>query len=110
MTLPPQPKNQPKNQIALVRSEHLGEDSREVARIWVTNGAGSSVWIDAGVLADPGVFGFLVADTIRHAARAYAAAWGMSEQAALEAIVRGVDADLCDPDGEVTTVANGRPN
>lgn len=105
---PPAP--QPKNQIALVRSEHLTDESREVARLWVTNGAGSSVWIDAGVLADPTVFGFLMADTIRHAARAYAAAWGMAEDAALEAIVRGVDADLCDPDGTQTTIADGKPN
>lgn len=100
---------EPKHQIALVRAEHLTDESREVARIWVTNGAGSSVWIDAGVLADPAVFGYLMADTIRHAARAYAAAWGMGEEAALEAIVRGVDADLCEP-GDAGAMQERKPN
>ena len=58
------------NAIALDKGAQLTSESVEVARIWITNGAGSNVLIDAGILEDPTVFGYLLADTIRHAARA----------------------------------------
>ncbi len=69
----------------------LGEDSAEVARIWVTDRKGSTVIIDAGVLADPEMFGVLMADTIRHAAVAHARALAMPEAEAAALIWRGVD-------------------
>jgi hypothetical protein len=56
----------------------------------VTNNAGSSVWVDAQLLEDPKVFGFLVADLIRHAATAYAETSSQDENSALQAIVDGV--------------------
>lgn len=86
--------SQPKNAIELEGAEALTDDSVEVARIWVTDGAGSSVWIDAGVLADPHVFGILMAETVRHAARAYATSWGLAEDDALERITEGLVATL----------------
>ena len=82
----------------------LAAGSAEVARIWVTDGAGSTVLIDAEVLADPTVFGFLIADTVRHAAKAYAAAWGVGEDAALQAIVDGLSEELREQFNEVTPV------
>ncbi|UVO52335.1 DUF5076 domain-containing protein [Sphingomonas sp. SUN019] len=72
----------------------LTDQSAEVARIWVTNNAGSTVLIDAEVLADPEVFGYLLADTARHAAKAYAQAGNLDEDASLQAIVDGLGKEL----------------
>ncbi|MFN3432933.1 MAG: DUF5076 domain-containing protein [Sphingomonas sp.] len=69
----------------------LTERSAEVARIWITDRAGSTVVIDPGVLADAEMFGVLIADTIGHAAKAHAAALGMSEDEAAALIWRGLD-------------------
>ncbi|WBH15411.1 DUF5076 domain-containing protein [Sphingomonas radiodurans] len=88
----------------------LGKDSAEVARIWVTDRAGSTVLIDAGVLEDPRVFGYLMADTIRHAAKAYAAAWSTDEGAALQAIVDGVAEELREQFNDITPIDEGRTN
>jgi hypothetical protein len=80
--------------IDLGEEHNLTDQSHEVMRVWVTNNAGSSVWVDAQLLDDPKVFGYLVADTIRHSASAYAETAGLSEAAALQAIVDGVIAQL----------------
>jgi len=96
--------------IALDHGDVLTDASSEVARIWVTDGAGSSVWIDARVLEDPTVFGWLMADTIRHAARAYAGTWDLDEGIALQRIVDGVTQQLRDQDVEITTIQEGRLN
>ncbi len=72
----------------------LTDDSAEVARIWVTNAAGSTVLIDAEILADPKIFGYLMADTVRHAAKAYAQAWSIDEDHAMQAIVDGLGEEL----------------
>lgn len=69
----------------------LGPKSAEVARIWVTDHKGSTVLIDAGVLSDAEMFGVLMADTIDHAARAHAAALGITVEQAAALIWRGVD-------------------
>jgi Domain of unknown function (DUF5076) len=82
----------------------LAGRSAEVARIWITNNAGSTVLIDAEVLADPKVFGILMADTIRHAAKAYAQAWSLDEEAALQAIVVGLAEELRDQFNTVTPI------
>ena len=80
----------------------LAPDSAEVARIWVTNGAGSTVLIDAEVISDPTVFGYLIADTVRHAAKAYAAAWQSEEGDTLQAIVDGLSEELREQVNAVT--------
>ena len=98
---------EPKNAIPLEHGDNLTDESREVARIWVTNNAGSSVWIDATVLEHPNVFGFLMADTIRHAARAYAHAWNLDEHETLQAIVDGVGQELREQFEEITTISPG---
>jgi hypothetical protein len=100
----------PANQISLENGDTLGEDSHEVARIWITSGAGSSVWIDAGILEDPHVFGFLIADTVRHAARAYATTYGMDEHHALQEIVDGLGEELREQFNDITTVQEGSLN
>lgn len=98
------------NAIALDKGAQLTADSVEVARIWITNGAGSNVLIDAGILEDPTVFGYLIADTIRHAARAYAGTWGIAEDAALQAIVDGVGTELREQFTTITTLQEGTIN
>jgi hypothetical protein len=72
----------------------LPPETAEVARVFVTNGAGSTVFIDANVLSEPGWFGYLLADTARHAAKAYAQAWQLDESETLQAIVDGLSEEL----------------
>ena len=94
------------NQIPLERGDLLTDESFEVARVWITNGAGSSVWIEP-ILEDPHVFGILMADTVRHAAKAYAARDGIEEDAALQAIVDGLGEELREQFNDVTTIQQG---
>jgi hypothetical protein len=102
--------SEPKNAIKLEKGDTLTDASAEVARIWITDGAGSSVWIDAGILEDPTVFGYLMGDTIRHAARAYSQTWGIDEDAALQAIVDGTFSELRDQLGDIETIQEGGLN
>ena len=95
------------NAISLENGDLLTDKSHEVMRVWITDGAGSSVWIDAGVLEDPYIFGYLMADTVRHAARAYATTWSTDESKALEAIVAGLSEELRNQFGEITTIQDG---
>jgi hypothetical protein len=85
--------------ISVEGSAELTSESSEVARVWVTDNAGSTIWINASILADPKVFGYLMADTIRSGARVYAATLGIDEDEALQAIVNGVAEDLRDEFG-----------
>jgi hypothetical protein len=94
------------NAIVLDKGAQLTSESVEVARIWITNGAGSNVLIDAGILEDPTVFGYLIADTIRHAA----GTWGIDEDAALQAIVDGVGTELREQFTTITTLQEGTIN
>ena len=102
--------DEPVGAISLEHGDVLTDRSAEVARIWVTDGAGASVWINAGVLGDAEVFGYLMADTIRHAARAYAGNYGMTEDEALQAIVAGLSAQLREQATEITTIQDGSLN
>jgi hypothetical protein len=95
------------NEISLEHGDDLTSESHEVMRVWVTNSAGSSVWINACALDDPRVFGYLMADTIRHAARAYASTWDIDADAALQSIVDGVGEELREQFTEVTTIRPG---
>ena len=95
------------HEISVADSDELTEDSHEVVRVWITNNAGSTVWIRAQALEDPMVFGFLMSDTVRHAARAYATTWGIDEQQALQAIVDGLTMELREQVGTITTIQEG---
>ena len=72
----------------------LTEQSYEVARVWVTHEAGSSAWIDAGVLEDPKTFGYLMADVVRQAAFAYSQVYKIDQGEAAKAITSGLVEDL----------------
>ncbi len=69
------------------------DDSHEVARLWVENGGPATCLIQPDKLQEPEMFGMLMVDTIRHGARAFAQAQGISEQEALEKIWWGLDAE-----------------
>ena len=98
------------NEIKLENGDILTPNSAEVARIWVTDGAGSSVWIDAGILQAPGMFGYLIADTVRHSARAYASTWNMDEAEALQMIVSGLAEELREQFETIETIQEGKLN
>jgi hypothetical protein len=94
--------SEPKNRIDLDGVQVLSADqSVEIARLWVTDRGPSTVFINAGPLADPMAFGVLLADTAHHGARAYARQYGISEEEALAAIWRGLDAERGDPSGSM---------
>jgi hypothetical protein len=95
------------NAIPLENGDVLTEESTEVARVWITNNGGSSVWIRAGALEDPRVFGFLMTDTVRHAARAYAGTWGIDEIEALRAIADGFVEELGRQSNAIQTIQEG---
>lgn len=97
-------------EIALENGDVLTDASAEVARIWVTDKGGSSVWIDASLLQEPHVFGYLMSDTIRHAARAYAQTWDGDEATMLQAIVDGLTEELREQFGSVETIQEGKLN
>lgn len=88
-------------------SDLLTAQSHEVLRVWVTNEAGSTFCIDAGLLEDPYVFGYLMSDTVRHAAKAYATLWGKDESEMLEQIVGGLSEELRRQEGDITTIQEG---
>jgi hypothetical protein len=98
------------NEIALENGDVLTEDSHEVARVWITNQGGSSVWINAWLLEDPKVFGYLMADTLRHAARAYAGTFDLDEDEALQEIVDGVGEELREQFNKIDTIQEGSLN
>jgi hypothetical protein len=81
------------NEIELGGAE-LTDEAYEVARVWVTHRAGSRVWVDARVLEQPRDFGYLIADTIRHAAFAYSQVSGLEQDEAVKAIAAGVAEEL----------------
>ncbi|USU08749.1 DUF5076 domain-containing protein [Sphingomonadaceae bacterium OTU29MARTA1] len=93
--------------IPLSAMPNLTDRSAEVARIWITDRAGSTVVIDAGVLSDAETFGVLMADVIGHAAKAHAQLLGLSEDEAAALIWRGLDGARpeLDPDA-VARIAN----
>ncbi len=101
---------EPQGAIRLENGDVLTDDSAEIARIWITNGAGSSVWIAAHIVENPTIFGYLMADTMRHAAKAYAGTWSIDEAAALQAIVNGAGEQLRDQFGNIETIQEGKLN
>jgi hypothetical protein len=93
--------SEPVNSIPLAGVKVLSDQSVEIARLWVTNGGGSTVFIDARRMPDAGMFGMLLADTAGHAANAYAAALGISQEEALERVWAGMDAERSNPSGSM---------
>jgi hypothetical protein len=92
---------EPKNAIDLTGVQVLSEKSVEIARLWVTDGGGSTVFIDARRMPDAGMFGMLLADTANHAANAYAQALGITPAEAIERIWKGMDGERQNPSGSM---------
>lgn len=87
------------------------DNSVEVARLWVQNGGPATCIIDPGLLQQPELFGMLMVDTVRHAARAYAQCHGMTEEAALARIWDGLDAERDMNTTPLSTIQDhGKPN
>ncbi|HEY6965787.1 MAG TPA: DUF5076 domain-containing protein [Erythrobacter sp.] len=85
--------------------------SVEVARLWVQNGGPATCIIDPGLLQQPELFGMLMVDTVRHAARAYAQCYGMTEGEALDRIWTGLDAERDMNTTPLSTIQDhGKPN
>jgi hypothetical protein len=82
----------PDGQISLAGYDFL-ESSVEVARLWVENGGPATCIIQPERLSEPEMFGMLMVDTVRHAARAYSQCYGMPEGEALERVWAGLDAE-----------------
>ena len=91
-------------------SDELGKESWEVARVWITNGAGSHVWIAAWALDDAKSFGHLMAETIRHGAKAYATTYALDEAETLQKIVDGVGEELREQFETITMISPGGLN
>ena len=92
---------EPANAINLEGVKVLSDQSVEIARLWVTNGGGSTVFIDARRMPDAGMFGMLLADTANHAANAYASALGITPEEAIERIWAGMDGERNNPSGSM---------
>jgi Domain of unknown function (DUF5076) len=87
-------------------SEMLG-DSREFLRVWAKEGGPVTCFINpVPVGGDPMGFGIALVDCIRHGAKTWARATGISETEALERIWEGVDAERANP----TDIATPYPN
>ena len=101
---------EPKHAIKLENGDDLTDDSWEIARIWITNNNGSHVWIAAWALDDARSFGQLMAETIRHGARAYATTYELDEPETLQEIVDGVSEELREQFSSITTIQEGGLN
>lgn len=88
------------------------DGSREFARLWSGSDGPVSCFIEPRNLGpDPFTFGMAMVDTIRHAARAYAQAVGISEEHALEVIYEGFDAERAKNTTDLKTIQNlEKPN
>lgn len=77
---------------------HLLQGSREFLRMWARPGGEVTCLVDPAALgADPALFGIALVDCVRHGARAWANATGISEAEALARIWLGVDAERESP-------------
>jgi hypothetical protein len=77
---------------------HLLQGSREFLRMWHRPGGEATCLVDPAALnPDPAAFGIALVDCVRHGARAWANATGISESDALARIWLGLDAERENP-------------
>ena len=88
------------------------QGSQEFLRMWNGEQEGLTCLIEPRAIgADPFVFGMAMVDAIRHGAKAYAHAVGVSEEQALGRIWEGFDAERDSPTDEPREIdPNGKPN
>ena len=87
------------------------DQSYEVARLWVEHKGSAACLIQPNNLDEPEMFGMLMVDCVRHAARAYAQTLDITEGDALERIWTGLDAERDKNTTDLDTVQNfGKAN
>ena len=80
-------------------------DSQEFARLWAESNGPLTCLINPMALGpDPFLFGMAMVDCIRHGAKAYAQAVGISEEEALARILEGFDAERANPTDTPTQI------
>ena len=85
----------------LTGCEPLLDGAGEFLRMWTRPGGPVTCFIDPKPIgADPFGFGIALVDCVRHGAKAYAQALGIPEEAALERIWEGFDAERDRPTDE----------
>jgi hypothetical protein len=94
---------EPKNFLPLGEENGLSDQSYEIVRIWVTDGNGSHVWIAPYYMESAQYFGYLLADTASHGARAFASEHRIAEAEALQQIVSGIGEALREQFNKITT-------
>ncbi|MFC7537953.1 DUF5076 domain-containing protein [Sphingomonas sp. GCM10030256] len=82
-------------------------DSTEIARLWVEDGGPGTFFINAHKMPEPEMFGMMMADAIRHGARAYAHALEISEAEAEAMIWQGLDEERAGDGDNMTTIDPG---
>jgi hypothetical protein len=86
------------NELDISGAAPLLQGSREFLRMWHKPGGQATCLVDPAALnPDPAVFGIAMVDCIRHGARAWANAVGISESEALARIWLGFDAERDTP-------------
>lgn len=85
------------------------DNAVEVARLWVENEGPATCIIQPDVLKEPEMFGMLMVDAMRHAARAYAQCYGMPEEEALSRILQGVEMESGTNTTDLDTVQDFGP-
>jgi hypothetical protein len=90
----------------------LLRNSREFLRMWQSGDGPMTCFIDPPKLgADPFVLGIALVDCVRHGAKAYAHAVGISEADAEKRIWAGLDAERSSPTDTPTELSEARkPN
>ena len=84
--------------IDLVPYTDMLGDSREFLRVWAKQGGPVTCFINpVPVGGDPMGYGVALVDCIRHGAKTWARATGISEAEALARIWEGVDAERANP-------------
>jgi Domain of unknown function (DUF5076) len=84
--------------IDLVPHMHLIRGSREFLRVWAQEGGPVTCFINpVPVGGDPMAFGIALVDCVRHGAKTWARAVGISEAEAEARIWEGIDAERANP-------------
>jgi hypothetical protein len=89
-----------------IQVEHISQiqSSVEVVRMWVQHEGPGTFVINPDRLEDPEMFGMMMTDCVRHAARAFAIALNITEGEALDRIWCGLDAERDDFTTDINTV------
>lgn len=84
--------------IDLVPYQEMVKGSKEFLRVWAKEDGPVTCFVNPVALGpDPALFGISLVDCVRHAARGWANAVGITEEQALERIWQGLDAERNNP-------------